>query len=74
MPRNPRDLAEEKLTRAKDQTSRLEGQLSDARLHAGRLMLAARDAGAPRTRLAVIWRTSLSQVDRMIARAETERG
>lgn len=73
MPRDKATLAEERLARDKDRVRAIEAQLRDARLKGGRDMLDALDAGVLRTRLAIVWSTSLSQVDRMIARARSER-
>ena len=74
MPRNAVSVAEESVQRARDAYRRIDGQLTDARRAGGRAMLKARDLGVPRSRLANLWSTSLSQVDRMIAEARLSEG
>lgn len=76
MPRSKRDIALEKVVRSKDQTQRLRKATSESVAQGGRLMVAALDAdiGVTRTDLALVWKTSLSQIDRMVAKARSERG
>jgi hypothetical protein len=73
VPRPAAEVAETKLHRAKDKVRGLERQLSDARAEAGRAALACSDAGVTRTRIGEIWGTAITQVDRMLAKARSER-
>lgn len=74
MPRNATQVAEDAVTRAADAFRRIEGQRVDAKRAGGRAMLKALEAGVSRTRLRELWKTSYSEVDRMVARARAERG
>lgn len=76
MPRSKADVATDKITRLKDQCKRLEKAQAEARTQAGLAMAAALDADPPlltRSQIALLWRTSLSQVDRMVAEARESR-
>lgn len=71
MPRSAATVQEERFERVKDKVRRLEGQLSDARVEAGRIALAATRQGVTRSRLASIWCTNMGQIDVMLQRARS---
>jgi hypothetical protein len=73
MPRNPQQVAQDAVARAADAFRRIDGQRNDAKLAGGRAMLKAIEAGVPRSKLKDLWKTSYSEVDRMVARARAER-
>lgn len=79
MPRSKSQVAEERLIRHKDASRRLEAMRREEVLAASREMLILHDlfvaghGGMSRNRLASLWKTSMSQVDVMLARARHER-
>ena len=73
MPRNPQQVAEDSVARAADAFRRIDGQRNDAKRAGGRAMLKAIEVGVPRSKLKDLWKTSYSEVDRMVARARAER-
>ena len=73
MPRNPQQVAEDAVARSADAFRRIDGQRNDAKRAGGRAMLKAIEAGVPRSKLKDLWKTSYSEVDRMVARARAER-
>lgn len=73
MPRNPFEVALDRVRRSKDKVRKLTAQLDLARLEAARAMVLAGEAGVKRSTLADEWQTSIQQIDRMIAKAKRER-
>jgi hypothetical protein len=73
MPRNPTEVATERVNRAKDKVRKISAQLDLARAEASRAMLLAAEAGVKRSTLADLWQTSIQQIDRMLAKAKRER-
>ena len=73
MPRSKSEVAREKLRRLKDQKRKIDSQADDVKLEAGRVMLAALEAGVSKSQLCADWATSNSEVRRMIARDSSER-
>ena len=73
MPRNPEEMHRDRVLRIKDKVAKLTTQLDLARMEAAREILAASEAGVKRSHIADWWKTSIVQVDRMIARAKSER-
>lgn len=74
MPRSKKELTLEKLVRTKDQSAKLRKAVGDNNAQAGRQMSAALDAGASRNEVRLVWRSSFSQIDRMVIRARAEKG
>ena len=73
MARNPEEYHRDRVLRCKDKVTKLSTQLELARMEAAREILAASEAKVKRSHLADWWKTSIVQIDRMIARAKSER-
>lgn len=67
------ETALNRFRRGKDKVRGLERQLADARLEAGRAALVCVESGLKRTSLAEEWGTNILQIDRMLAKARSER-
>lgn len=73
MAKSTADRAIEAVQRDKDAMRRLDQQRRDLAVRASVHMAAAADAKVTRTILREIWKTSFSQIDRMISRGRAER-
>jgi hypothetical protein len=73
MAKNIEEHHRDRVLRCKDKVTKLTQQLELARMEAAREILVASEAKIKRSHLADWWKTSIVQIDRMIARAKAER-